>query len=94
MGLIGNSNSPVDSIKVTIGARRYSSANVPTTTIDWFDEVTVRDNDWNLVTRLVNTTTNSYYLLMSPLNWYLKIQLVNHRGTLATRKIYYHFWAN
>jgi len=94
IGLIGNSNSPVDSIKVTIGARRYSASNVPTTTIDWFDEITIRNNDWELVTRLVNTTTNSYYLLMSPLNWYLKIELVNYRATLTSRKIKYHLWAN
>ena len=84
---IGNANSPVDSIGISLGKVRYLSGVAQDTT--WGNSVVLRDSAWAVQNTIVGLATNSDYLLMNPVGWLLRVTLLNHRATLATRSSSY-----
>lgn len=84
----GNANSPVDSLTITPGFLQYSEYGTVVDTI-WGSVALFRDNGWNAVNRVVNTSAGASFLMINPTPQLLKFEIVNHRATLATRKLTY-----
>ena len=83
--LKGNANSPVDSIGLQLGSVRYNNGGIPIDTV-WGSYTGLTVAAGTVAVRMVNTSGGVDFLLKSSAQL-LKISLLNHRATLATRKI-------
>ena len=85
--LDANSNSPVDSVGIELGARVYNTSNVCVDTT-WGSYIAVKDSGWNTLNVLVNKSTGKDYSLyfMPPVDL-MKFTLLNYRAAVPTRKV-------
>ena len=85
--LDGNSNNPVDSIGIELGAYKRNNAGTVTGAV-WGSQIAVKDSAWNTLQTLVNkSTSKDYQLYAMPPVELMRISLLNHRGTVKTRKV-------
>jgi len=85
--LDANTNSPIDSIGIELGARVYTNTGVCTDTI-WGSYIAVKDSALNTLNVLINNTTGKDYTLwnLPPIDL-MKLSLLNYRNLLPTRKV-------
>lgn len=87
--LLKNSNTTVDSLRLTRGIIGYNKYLGAVDTI-WTNEIPLKDNSWETLTRAVGSSSeNKTYLFFDPVIQLVKIELVNYRGTLPTRTCSY-----
>lgn len=85
--LEGNANDPVDSLGIELGAYIRNSSGTVISAV-YGSQISVKDSAWNTLQTLVNSSTGKdYSLYVLPPVELIKITLLNHRGTLATRKV-------
>ena len=88
----GNSNSPVDSVKVQAGTIRYTQAGVAVDTM-WGSWATLKDSVWNDINTIVNNSVGRDFLLFNPVVQLLKLSLLNewnvavYNGADVTRNV-------
>ncbi len=82
-----NSNSPVDSIGIELGAIVYNSTGTKIDTT-WGSYVAVKDSAWNTLNVAVNNTVGKdYSLFFMPPVELIRISLLNYRLAVPTREI-------
>lgn len=85
--LKGNTNNPVDSIGIELGAYIRNASGTVIEAV-YGSQIAVKDSAWNTLQTLVNkSTSKDYTLYVLPPVELMRISLLNHRGTLATRKV-------
>ena len=84
----GNSNSPVDSIAVRKGSLVFNDAGVAIDTV-WGNQIDWKDSTWTDVNTLVNNSTGVHYTAFEPIVQFIKLEILNARANLPTRKLQY-----
>ena len=82
----GNSNSPVDSVRVTFGVKVYNSSGAATDTT-WGSTAVLKDSAFNVQATIVNNTVGKDYQVVRSAVQLMKFEILNYRGTATTRSI-------
>ena len=85
--LDGNTSVPADSLKIREGIFVFNATGSTVVDTTWGSWVTLKDSSFTSVSVAVNTSDGESYLLLNPNPELLQISLLNHRGTLDTRKV-------
>lgn len=85
--VLGNPNSPVDSVYIKTGGKSILVAGVTPDDTIYGGNVTLKDSAGSIQNTIVNNSTGKRYWFFEPVIDVLEFGLLNHRGTLATREV-------